>query len=58
MMIGQLAKSEGLRDLIVALEAHRKKLYYLGMGKIPKAQGGIKLHALNDAEAQGPASFH
>ena len=33
MMFGQLAKSESLRDLIVALEAHWKKLYHLGMGK-------------------------
>ena len=33
MMFGQLAKCESLRDLIVALEAHWKKLYHLGMGK-------------------------
>jgi hypothetical protein len=33
MMFGQLAKSESLRDLIVALEAHLRKLYHLGMGK-------------------------
>jgi hypothetical protein len=33
MMFGQLAKSESLRDLIVVLEAHWKKLYHLGMGK-------------------------
>lgn len=33
MMFGQLAKSESLRDLIVALEAHWRKLYHLGMGK-------------------------
>ncbi len=33
MMFGQLAKSESLRDLIVALEAHRRKLYHLGVGK-------------------------
>jgi hypothetical protein len=32
MMLGQLAKSESLRDLIVALEAHWRKLYHLGMG--------------------------
>lgn len=32
-MFGQLAKSESLRDLIVALEAHWRKLYHLGMGK-------------------------
>jgi hypothetical protein len=33
MMFGQLAKSESLRDLIVALEAHCKKLHHLGMGR-------------------------
>jgi hypothetical protein len=33
MMSGQLAKSDSLRDLIVALEAHWKKLYLLGIGK-------------------------
>ena len=33
MMFGQLAKSESLRDLIIALEAHWRKLYHLGMGK-------------------------
>lgn len=33
MMFGQLAKSESLRDLIVALGAHWRKLYHLGMGK-------------------------
>lgn len=33
MMFGQLAKSESLRDLIVALEAYWQKLYHLDMGK-------------------------
>ena len=33
MMFGQLCNREGLRDLIVALEAHQGKLYHLGMGK-------------------------
>ena len=33
MMFGQLAKCESLRDLIVALEAHWRKLYHLGMDK-------------------------
>ena len=33
MMFGQLSNREGLRDLIVALEAHWRKLYHLGMGK-------------------------
>ena len=33
MMFGQLSNRAGLRDLIVALEAHWRKLYHLGMGK-------------------------
>ena len=33
MMFGQLAKCESLRDLTVALEAHWRKLYHLGIGK-------------------------
>ena len=32
-MFGQLSKCESLLDLIVALEAHWRKLYHLGMGK-------------------------
>ena len=33
MMFGQLCNRDGLRDLIIALEAHSSKLYHLGMGK-------------------------
>lgn len=33
LMFGQLSNRESLRDLIVALEAHRSKCYHLGMGK-------------------------
>ena len=33
MMFGQLSNRESLRDLIVALEAHRSKRYYLGLGR-------------------------
>ncbi|MEG0789432.1 MAG: DUF4372 domain-containing protein, partial [Alistipes sp.] len=33
MMFGQLAKSESLRDLILAIEAHWNKSYHLGFGK-------------------------
>ena len=32
MMFGQLSNRESLRDLIVALEAHRAKQYHLGLG--------------------------
>jgi hypothetical protein len=33
MMFGQLSNRESLRDLIVATEAHNRKLYHLGMGR-------------------------
>lgn len=33
LMFGQLSNRESLRDLIVALDAHRAKCYHLGMGK-------------------------
>lgn len=33
LMFGQLANRESLRDLVIALEAHRSKCYHLGMGK-------------------------
>ena len=33
LMFGQLSNRESLRDLIIALEAHRGKCYCLGMGK-------------------------
>ena len=32
-MFGQLSNRESLRDLIIALGAHRSKCYHLGMGK-------------------------
>ena len=33
LMFGQLSNRESLRDLIIALSAHRSKCYHLGMGK-------------------------
>ena len=33
MMFGQLCNRDGLRDLVVAIEAHNGKLYHLGMDK-------------------------
>lgn len=33
LMFGQLSNRESLRDLIVALEAHRSKCYHLGLGR-------------------------
>ncbi len=33
LMFGQLSNRESLRDLIIALDAHRSKCYHLGVGK-------------------------
>jgi hypothetical protein len=33
LMFGQLSNRESLRDLVVVLESHRSKCYYLGKGK-------------------------
>ena len=38
LMFSQLCNRESLRDLIVALEAHRSKCYHLGMGRKPVAK--------------------
>ena len=38
MMFCQLSNRESLRDLIVAFEAHRAKLYHLGLGRKPIAK--------------------
>jgi len=43
MIFGQLGKRESLRDLCLCLEAHKGKLYHLGL------QGGIKRITLRDA---------
>jgi len=33
MIFGQLTGRDSLRDLIVAIEAHKQKIYHLGFGK-------------------------
>ena len=48
MMFGQFSNREGLRDLIVALEAHWRKLYHLGMGKSVTRSNLSKANALRD----------
>ena len=35
LMFGQLSNRESLRDLIVALEAHKSKCFHLNLGKNP-----------------------
>ena len=41
MMFGQLSNRESLRDLIVALEAHRAKQYHLSLGRNPIAKATL-----------------
>ena len=38
LMFGQLSNRESLRDVIVALEAHRSKCFHLGLGRKPIAK--------------------
>lgn len=38
LMFGQLSNRESLRDLIVALEAHKSKCFHLGLGRYPIAK--------------------
>ena len=38
LMFSLLSNRESLRDLVVALEAHRSKCYHLGMGRKPIAK--------------------
>ena len=38
MMFGQFSNRESLRDLIVALQAHKSKRYHLGLGREPIAK--------------------
>ena len=38
LMFGQLCNRESLRDVIVALEAHRSKSFHLGLGRKPIAK--------------------
>lgn len=41
MMFGQLCNREGLRDLIVVLNAHKSKQYHLGLGHEPIARNTL-----------------
>jgi hypothetical protein len=38
LMFGQLSNRESLRDVIVAMEAHRSKCFHLGLGRKPIAK--------------------
>ena len=58
MMFGQLSNREGLRDLIVALEAHWRKLYHLGLGKSVTRSNLSKANELRDYRIFEDFAYH
>ncbi len=58
MMFGQLAKYESLRDLIIALEAHWRKLYHLGMGKSVSRSNLAKANEQRDYRIFEDFAYH
>lgn len=58
MMFGQLAKCESLRDLIIALEAHWRKLYHLGMGKSATRSNLAKANEQRDYKIFEDFAYH
>ena len=58
LMFGQLAKCESLRDLIVALEAHWRKLYHLGMGKSATRSNLAKANEQRDYRIFEDFAYH
>ena len=58
MMFGQFSNREGLRDLIVALEAHWRKLYHLGMGKSVTRSNLSKANELRDYRIFEDFAYH
>ena len=58
MMFGQLSNREGLRDLIVALEVHWRKLYHLGMGKSVTRSNLSKANGLRDYRIFEDVAYH
>ena len=58
MMFGQLCNRDGLRDLVVALEAHHGKLYHLGMGKSVTRSNLSKANENRDYRIFEEFAFH
>jgi len=61
MMFGQLSGRESLRDLVVAMEAHSRKLYHRGMGRSVTRSNLAKANENRDyrifEELASPSSF-
>ena len=58
MMFGQLCNRDGLRDLVIALEAHHGKLYHLGMGKSVTRSNLSKANENRDYRIFEEFAFH
>jgi hypothetical protein len=58
LMFGQLSNRESLRDLIVALEAHRSKCYFLGMGKHITRSNLAKANESRDCRILEDFAYH
>lgn len=58
MLFGQLTNRDSLRDLTVALEAHSKKSYHLGLGKSVTRSNLAKANLNRDSKAFGEYATH
>ena len=58
LMFGQLSNRESLRDLIVALEAHRSKCYFLGMGTHITRSNLAKANESRDSRTFEDFAYH
>ncbi len=58
LMFGQLSNRESLRDLIIALDAHRAKCYHLGIGKYISKSTLAKANAKRDYKIFEEYAYH
>lgn len=58
MLFGQLTNRDSLRDLIVALEAHSKKSYHLGLGKSVTRSNLAKANLKRDSKIFEEYAYH
>ncbi len=58
MLFGQLTNRDSLRDLTVALEAHSKKSYHLGLGKSVTRSNLAKANLNRDSKVFGEYATH
>jgi len=58
MLFGQLTNRESLRDLIVALDAHSGKSYYLGLGKSVTRSNFAKANEVRNSKIFEDFAYH